>query len=165
MFDIKVTTTIHQTDCGPTCLKMLLDYYGIDSDMESLRSECNVSIAGCSMADLKRTGEKYGLDIKAYLMDAEELAMQDRPAIVSWTHNHFIVFGGVDDFGKVIIVDPDRGRTRMPVYDLKKLYTGYAIFNGEPESMPMNTVQDIAEVAYINAEYNAVLLDMMMEVI
>ena len=54
MFDVIPVTSPRPTDCGATCMKMLLSYYGQDADLDELIRECNTSIIGCTGKDLLR---------------------------------------------------------------------------------------------------------------
>ena len=135
MFDIKAITSILPTDCGATCMKMFLAYYGKEVSLDTLVRECNTGVAGCSGKDLLVVGRAYGLDMKAYAMDAEELIRQDRPAIIWWKYGHWCLFCGKDESGKVVICNPDRGRYGLTTGTFTTLYTGVALFNGEPEDM------------------------------
>ena len=48
MFDVTPVTSRREVDCGPTCLKMLLAYYGIDVPLEQLIVECGENVWGCT---------------------------------------------------------------------------------------------------------------------
>lgn len=141
MFDVEPITSQKPYDCGPTCLQMLLAYYGTDVPLDTLIEECHVGVAGCTGADILRAGRLHGLDMQCYSIDADELVRQDRPAIVSWKYNHWVVFCGRDDDGRVAICNPDIGRFRMSEGTFKSFFTGLddypgqgvAITNGEPE--------------------------------
>lgn len=135
MYDINPITSPKQTDCGPTCLKMLLDYYGQVIPLDQLIKECNTRLIGCSAKDILRVGKAHDLDMIAYQMDADELIKQDRPAIIWWMYNHFVVFAGMDEDGKAVICNPDRGRYRVSKGTLKSFYTRVALFNGEPHDL------------------------------
>lgn len=132
MYDVKPVTSAKQLDCGPTCLKMLLGWYGIDVPLDTLTEECGVGLTGCTGADLLRVGRAHGLDMTAWKMDAEEVARQDRPSIVWWKWNHFCVCCGMTEDGKVMVANPDRGRYRMTMETFNALYSGVALFDGEP---------------------------------
>lgn len=136
MYDVKPITSPRPNDCGPTCLEMLLAYYGTEIDLETLIKECNPGIGGCSAADIMRVGNANGLDMRAYRMDAEELYKQDRPAIIHWKGNHFVVFCGLNDAGNPVICNPDRGRFGMPKRTFAAMYSGIALFDGVPETQP-----------------------------
>lgn len=137
MFDVLPITSALPVDCGPTCLKMLLKYYGADVDLDALIRECNCTIAGCTAKDLMRAGNAHGMDMKAYQMDALELVNQDRPAIIWWKYCHYCVCCGKDEKGNVVICNPDRGRYRMSFGAFASFYSGVALFNGEPEKLPV----------------------------
>lgn len=136
MFDVKAVTSSKANDCGATCMKMLLDYYEKEADLDELITECNTNIVGCTAKDLIRVGKKHGMDMKAYKMEAEETICQDRPSIVWWKYTHFCVCCGMDDNGNVVICNPDRGRYRMSKGIFKSFYSGVALFNGEPADLP-----------------------------
>lgn len=135
MFNVKTITSPLTLDCGPTCLQMLLDFYGIEAELTSLNNECNLQLTGCTAADLKRVGNEYGLDIKVYKMSMEELLEQDRPAIIWWKYNHFCIFCGLDEDNRIMIINPDRGRYAIPKSTFKTYYSEVALFNGEPKQI------------------------------
>ena len=145
-FDVKPIVSPKPTDCGATCMKMLLDYYGIDVDLDTLIKECRTNIIGCTGADLLRVGRKYGLEMKAYreigadddiLPEAKVINVptlgEDRPAIIWWKFNHWCVLCGKDEDGKVVVCNPDRGRLRMSEGVFWAFYTDVSLTNGEPE--------------------------------
>lgn len=167
MFDVKPLTSPIENDCGATCLKMLLDFYGIESDLETLTSELGINVWGCSMKDLRNVGLKYGLDSKCYKMDYEELLRQDRPSIIWWKCKHFCVLCGLDENDNVVVCNPDLGRYRMPIAFFKMFYSGIALFNGEPIDTEImlipqriSEVETVAEMAYVNSEISLALLEM-----
>lgn len=143
MFDITPVTSAKPLDCGPTCLKMLLAYYGIEVELDQLAEECGITVSGCTGADLMRVGRAHSLDMQCYSMDADELVRQDRPAIVYWRYSHFVVFAGRDTDGRVAICNPDRGRYRMTEGTFAAIASGLddhpgqviGIFNGEPHDI------------------------------
>lgn len=137
MFDIIPVTSPLNLDCGPTCLKMLLKYYGEDVELSQLNEECHLRPGGCSAKDLMRVAREHGMnDIVTFKMDAAELVTQDRPAIIWWKFFHWCVFCGQDENGKIVIVNPDRGMYRMSKGLFTSLYSGIALFNGDPEAIP-----------------------------
>lgn len=146
MFDVTPITSEKQVDCGATCLQMLLAYYGIDVALETLIEECNTRLIGCSGADILRVARAHGLDgVTCYDMDKDEIIRQDRPGIIWWKYNHWVVFCGVDERGKVVICNPDKGRYRMEPGTFASFATGQhdgkaiTIWNGEPQDMDTPT--------------------------
>lgn len=132
MYDVKPITSDRPTDCGATCLKMLLDYYGIDVPLDQLIKDCNTRLIGCTAADVLRAGRLHGVEMHAYKTDLDGILKVDRPAIIWWKRKHFCVLCGVDEGGNIVIINPDRGRYRMSKSLFKCWYSGIAIFIGEP---------------------------------
>lgn len=168
MFDVTPMNTARTTACGPVCLKMLLDYYGIDADLENLITECNVGVNGCTAADIKRTAEAYGLSVTCWKMDAEELIRQDRPGIIWWKYHHFVVFDGRAEDGKVFICNPSSGRFRMDVETFSTFYSEIAIFVGTPETLEFPTAEPFKALkTYLQGEIirNGTMLYIAREVI
>lgn len=135
MYDVIPMTSPKTLDCGPTCLRMLLNYYGVDVPLETLNEECGLNITGCSMADLVRVGNAHGLEMLAYQTNLDGVIKADRPSICWWKYDHFVICCGLDDDGKVVICNPDRGRYRMSQGFFKAFYSGAACFNGEPQDI------------------------------
>ena len=132
MYDVTPITSEHPTDCGATCLKMLLDYYGIDVSLDQLIKECNTRLIGCTAAGVLRAGRLHGVEMHAYKTDLDGILKVDRPAIIWWKRKHFCVLCGVDEGGNIVIINPDRGRYRMSKSLFKCWYSGIALFIGEP---------------------------------
>ena len=137
MFEIPFTSQTRTTTCGPACLKMLLDYYGHDVAMDTLVEECHVSVDGCTATDLLRVGRANGLpSMAAYRTDAASVLRQDRPAILYWRGNHFLVYGGLNDKNEPVLYNPGRGRYAIDAESFSKLYSGIILSNGIPTDIP-----------------------------
>lgn len=140
MFDVLPVTSQKPTDCGATCLHMLLSYYGQEVPLETLIQECGTRMVGCSGADLLRVGRAHGLDgMVAYQMPAQEVLQQDRPTIIWWRRNHWVVFCGLNEQGEAVICNPDRGRFPLDSGTFASFYTGVSLWNGEPQDMDTPT--------------------------
>ena len=133
MFDITPITSPKQTDCGATCLKMLLSYYGQDVPLDQLVEECNTSLVGSSGKDIKNAAALHGLQLAAWKADADEIMKSDRPEIIWWMYNHWCIFGGLDDDGNVVIYNPDRGRYRISKGTFRSFYTGVSLSKSDGE--------------------------------
>ncbi len=145
MYDVKLITSKADMDCGPASLAMLLDYYGTEVPLDDLIEECHVRIGGCTGKDLLQVGRAHGLDMTSWKMDADELIRQDRPGIVWWTYDHWLVMCGMNDKGDVVIANPSRGRYAIDPESFSKLYTGICLFNGEPETLPESEIATAAD--------------------
>lgn len=145
MYDVKPITSDRPTDCGATCLKMLLDYYGIDVPLDQLIKDCNTRLIGCTAADVLRAGRLHGVEMHAYKTDLDGILKVDRPAIIWWKRKHFCVLCGIDEGGNIVIINPDRGRYRMSKSLFGAWYSGVAIFSGEPEDVEGEEIIEVYE--------------------
>lgn len=140
MYDITPVTSDRATVCGPASLKMLLAYYGHDAELDTLITECGVSVDGCSAKDLIRVGKAHGLDnLAAYQEDAADVLAQDRPAILWWRYHHFVVYAGRNEAGEPVICNPSRGRYPIDAGTFKTLFSGVALCAGTPRDLPETT--------------------------
>lgn len=144
MFDVKLVTTTKSTACGPACLAMLLGYYDTEVDLDTLIAECGLSVNGCTAKDMLRVGRAHGMDdFAAFQQTPEDLIRQDRPAIVWWRYNHWVVFCGLNDAGDVVICNPSRGRFAIDQQSFSVMCAGLedgtvvTLCNGEPEDLPI----------------------------
>lgn len=140
MYDIELVTTDKATVCGAASLKMLLKYYGHDVDLDTLIEACGVGVGGCTAKDLLRVGRAYGLgnDFAAWQEDAADVLRQDRPAILWWRYNHFVVYAGNNAEGEPVICNPSRGKYPIDAGTFKTLFSGVALCVGRP----MDTMAD-----------------------
>lgn len=152
MFDVKLVTTRHTTACGPACLKMLLGYYGIEAELDTLIEECGVTVNGCTAGDLIRVGRAHGLaEMSSWQEGLEDVFRQDRPAIIWWQYNHFIVYCGLNDAGEPVIANPMRGRYAIDRGTFAALCSGFqpgtcvALCNGKPLDITLKAAANYEE--------------------
>lgn len=103
-----------EKDCGPACLAMILQYYGVRMDIDSLRFQCNIGKNGVSLGAISRVAEKNGFRSSGGMMSLHYLVNQVKlPCIAHWNQNHFIVVYKVQKRcnGKmrISVADPMRG--------------------------------------------------------
>lgn len=79
-------------DCGPTCLKMIVRYYGKNITFETLRSKAQVGREGANLLAICEAAESIGFRSRATRLDYDALSNAAQlPAIVHWNQNHFVV--------------------------------------------------------------------------
>ena len=143
MYDVIPIITPHATACGPTCLAMLLGYYGIDVPPDDLIRECGVTVAGCTAKDLLRVGRAHGLDMKTYKETAEDAMSMDRPAILWWRYTHFVVFCGLSEKDEPVICNPSSGRFPISREAFARCFSGIALTNGDTGDFVPAAEQDV----------------------
>ena len=111
-------------ECGAASLAMVLAYFGKWVPIEKVRSDCGVSRDGTTAAQIYRSANSYGLNVRANRYSVEQL--QERcafPAIIHWDFNHFVVLRGFRG-GRAEINDPARGAVSVPLPEFDASYTG-----------------------------------------
>ncbi len=78
-------------DCGPTCLRMIASYYGVNFTLESLREKSHFKKQGVSILGLSEAAESIGFRTMAALVSFDELKELTYPCIVHWQQVHFVV--------------------------------------------------------------------------
>ena len=117
------------SDCGPTCLRMIARYYGMDYSAEMLRRHCHISKRGVNLLGIREGAEHIGLDAVGVKMTFGQLAEEGVfPCILYWNQNHFVVCYGMErdkDGGyKIRIADPATQRLTYTKEEFGRCWTG-----------------------------------------
>lgn len=97
-------------DCGPTCLRMIVKYYGRSISLERLRNLSGTTRLGSSLNTISNAAETIGfrtLAVKVDLLNLKENA--PLPCICFWNEKHYVVLYKIKR-EKFYVVDPARGR-------------------------------------------------------
>lgn len=79
-------------DCGPTCLSIIVSFYGKRISIEKLRKLCYATREGTSLLGIGNAAEKLGFHTVGVKLSWEQLRDQAiLPCIIHWNQNHFIV--------------------------------------------------------------------------
>lgn len=100
-----------QKDCAPSCILMILKYYGAYVSMEELRDETKTNKNGVNIYDLTETLKKYGFEVDALKGTIEDLKNAEivYPFISHMKTNggHYIVVYEINyKKNKMVIGDP-----------------------------------------------------------
>ncbi|GAA5614951.1 peptidase domain-containing ABC transporter [Streptomyces platensis] len=121
-----------ETDCGPACMRMVLNRHGVVVDTATLRESAGLGHGGASLLRLRDVLAGYGVESLLLRVSPEELRTAVRksgPAIAVMKEEgllHFVVVHEVRSDGKLIVSDPVR--FRPTVVSLERFA---AWFNGE----------------------------------
>ncbi len=127
---VTVLQQLSSVECGAACLAMILDYHGRRTTVAEIRETCAVGRDGLSGLTIVRTARGYGLRVRAYSVEPDQIEHLSLPAIIHWGFNHFVVLESWSP-GQVEIVDPGRGRVRLTREEFKGDFTG-VILTFEP---------------------------------
>ena len=106
-------------DCGPSCIKMVSQYYGKNYSLDSLRKLCNISKEGVSLLGISETLESIGFKTLGGKFTFEQLIEEvPLPFIVHWKQDHFIIVHKIKNnsfFRKqsvIYVADPALGKAK-----------------------------------------------------
>ena len=144
--NVVFTKSASSADCGAACMVSLLKYYGIETTLEDMTKECRVTVNGCNGRNLVETAKAHGLKMYGWKeLAADEVpkqdtividvpvAQEDRPSIVWWKYNHFLICCGMTDDGRVLLVNPARGKYTVSKKLFNSYYSGVSFTIGIPE--------------------------------
>lgn len=107
-------------DCGPTCLRMVAQFYGRSFTASFLREKACIDRQGVSMLGIAYAAEAVGLRTLAARVPLDALLQQaPLPCVLHWNQKHFVVLYRYKG-GKVYIADPARGAVTLTVEDLRR---------------------------------------------
>jgi ATP-binding cassette subfamily B protein len=99
---------LNAMDCGATCLRMVIKYYGRHYNADTLRQKTGFRKEGVSMLGISDAAEKVGLRTRGVKINYSQLVEITLPCILHWQQNHFVVLIDASK-NKVKIADPARG--------------------------------------------------------
>ena len=113
-------------DCGPACLKSVMEGYGLQVSYPRLREACQTDIDGTSINSIEETAQSLGLHAEQVMVPPEHLFADPEhhlPAIVVVAlpngNTHFVVCWR--KHGQWLqIMDPARGRAWVQMSDFRR---------------------------------------------
>ena len=113
-------------ECGLACLAMVALHHGHRVNLTGLRQRHPISIKGSTLDQLMAIASELDLSPRAVRLELEELPQLQRPAILHWDLNHFVVLERVGT-RDVTILDPALGRRTMSLGEAGRHFTGVAL--------------------------------------
>lgn len=108
-------------DCGPTCLRIITQYFGKKFSSEYLRLITFQSRTGVSFHDLIAASEELHLETLAVEISFEKLMSEaPKPCILHWKNDHFVVLVPQEKSGKITVADPEYGRLELSKEEFKE---------------------------------------------
>ncbi|HTV24202.1 MAG TPA: cysteine peptidase family C39 domain-containing protein, partial [Polyangiaceae bacterium] len=123
---IRPLQQMEAAECGVTCLAMILAHYGAAIPLDELRIECGTSRDGNSALQLLEAARRLGLEGRGLKLDIAELERAERPLILHWRLNHFVVLEGWRG-GRARLVDPASGRVQLDREQVDQCFSGIAL--------------------------------------
>ncbi len=109
-----------QSDCGPSCLKMIAEYYGQTLDINDLRNKCKRTKGGVTFQALSDAAEEIGFKSLGVSVDFKTLEQDvPLPCIVQWRKRHLITIFKITK-RHIIVSDPLFGVIKYSHEDFSK---------------------------------------------
>jgi ATP-binding cassette subfamily B protein len=106
-------------DCGPTCLKMICEYYGQYVTIQKLRELTKVSKSGVSIYAISEAAKQIGFLTTCIKSNVESVEVDaTMPSILHWNHNHYVILYKIKK-GKYYLIDPAIGKLEYSIEEFK----------------------------------------------
>lgn len=113
-------------ECGLVCMAMVAQHYGRQIDLTTLRNRYGISLKGANLHQLMQLGQELGLTSRALKLELNDINQLQRPCVLHWEMNHFVVLKRVRRNG-ITVLDPAQGERRLSWAEVDKAFTGVAL--------------------------------------
>ena len=113
-------------ECGLACIAMIARYHGHDVDLNGLRQRFTLSMSGISLRSLMGLADQLGFSARPLRVELSALSKVQKPAILHWDLNHFVVLSSITG-NKAVIHDPGIGVRTLPMAEVSKHFTGVVL--------------------------------------
>jgi len=124
---IPVRQQVTASDCGATCLGMVLASYGHHVPPTDLRDLVGGGGRGVTLKRLAEVARTFGLVAQGVSVLPTAYADLPPGSILHWSGNHFVVFEGRASRGRLRVVDPAKGRRVVDPGSFRQDFTGVAL--------------------------------------
>lgn len=115
------------TDCGRTCLAMVLSHHGRATSPEQLAAYLPPTRDGQSALALLEAARAEGLEGQGLSLPHAALAKLAPASILHWRGRHFVVLERCISEREFVIVDPASGRRRISAATMAANFSGIAL--------------------------------------
>jgi ATP-binding cassette subfamily B protein RaxB len=123
---VPVILQTEAAECGLACLAMVAGAHGLQTDLAALRQRFSLSLKGLTLEDLVGMAGALGLQPRALRAELEQLPQLQRPSVLHWDLNHFVVLVALRR-GRAVIHDPASGAREMALEEVSRHFTGIAL--------------------------------------
>lgn len=105
---------LDEMDCGPSCLMMIVQYFGKKLALDTARSLCDKGQQGVSLLGINRAAEEIGFNTLPLKISREVFFNEAKlPCLVHWQGMHYVVVYRITS-KHVYIADPAQGKVKLP---------------------------------------------------
>ena len=90
--EFPITMQTEANNCGPTCIKMISDYYGVYRKLSVFNELVKLDSNGTTVDELVNSGRQLNFSSEKHIITYDQLLeLNSFPLIVHWNSDHFIV--------------------------------------------------------------------------
>jgi predicted double-glycine peptidase len=119
-----VVRQLHDNDCGPAALQMILAGRGIQCRLSDLTSSLHLTSRGTSMRNLRLASAQMGVPAKSWMVQPSDLPRVPLPAIAWIKKRHFVVIRKYVASEVLEVDDPALGRLHWPLRAFQQVWSG-----------------------------------------
>lgn len=113
-------------ECGFACLAMIASYYGLRTDIATLRRKYTTSLQGMTLKSVIEIAGKLDFSSRPIQAPLKMIGQVRLPAIIHWDMNHFVVLKSISR-NKFILHDPALGKRIYTEAEFSLHFTGIAL--------------------------------------
>jgi|GEM_PF-831918 len=161
MGKVRYIEQMENSECGLTCLAMILSYYRHHEGLSEMRERFHVNNSGMSFKNIIEVAAEYHLE--SYPGKLESVHYQDLPipSLLHWDHNHFVVLEKANA-KYYYVLDPAQGRLKLNKQDFEQHFSGFFIFfkpdQGFQKKKRENPLKFYLEFGLLNKKFIVFLL-------
>ncbi|AUW02449.1 hypothetical protein C1N51_12895 [Vibrio campbellii] len=123
---MKIIMQDEMSECGLACVAMIATHHDVSTTLPELRRHYTVDRTGLSLYDLECIFSDLDIVACSYELTYEHIGELALPAIIQWTHNHYVVLSKVTK-DHIEVYDPAVGKKRYSTDLASKMFSGYAV--------------------------------------
>lgn len=113
-------------ECGLACLAMIAAYHGQGTTLAILRRKFTLSLKGVNLTRMIEMAQTMGFTSRAIRLEVDEVVNLQRPCILHWDMDHFVVLCNANK-RHAVINDPAYGTRKVDWKTIEKHFTGIAL--------------------------------------
>lgn len=115
---------LEHSDCGLTCIRMIVRHFGRKVSNEYLQSIVDMSRLGLSLRDIVDALKKLGFEVIPLSLSMENVSDMPLPAILYWEKKHFVVLYKMSK-NHYWIADPATGKRKLTYAEFKEYWLSH----------------------------------------
>ncbi len=123
---LPVVLQTEAAECGLACLVMIAAFHGHRVGLAALRRRFPLSLKGTTLAGLVDIARRLDLAGRALRLELEDLGSLQRPCVLHWRLDHFVVLKRVGA-RSIVVHDPACGERRLSLQEADEAFTGVAL--------------------------------------